>query len=701
MLIFVIFGLVASIFQLVILREFSFSIAKNELTFIIAAGFWIIFCSLGSIVRLPNKLKELVQPIVASLFFFSSIVLIHTIKSFTGLHYYETASLGFVFILSIVLIGPPAFIIGNIFRNLVMEYFKENPQEKNIYAKFFAFEAIGFFLGGIAFTFYLSSYTNPLVFSPLAALLALRGKNKYRKLAILVIAGLTAVSSFKMFSHIRNREFNGEKITLKLGSRYGPILLIDKAGTENIFSEGSLLASSEDKATAEEFIHTSLSALSASNNKKILFIGAALSGQIEEIIKYDPESLDCIQINPQITKLAENKLHKTIKDRVNFITDDPRLYLKKTKSSYDAILMNMPAPVSLSLNRYFTEEFFKLINLRLEPQGIFSFSIPSKREILSPQFAKFNSSIVNSVGKIFKNKVIIPSGSMIIIASKGEKIQEPDLLKNFSTVNPKTEFFTIYHFKDSLNSSILNYIKKSLDRKTGANTDLNPTGLLNYLILEQNKFYPDLKIDFIKIRKFIIIMLLFLTVFITIISLLSKKLGSILNAGVIGFTSISMNSVIFILFQAYCGGLFWKLGLLIALFMAGLSIGALLMNRLSAYHSRLLPVIYLGWTIAILSLYSNLKLTGGSNYADIIFYTYTLICGLLTGSSYPILAESFKENRFIDKNIATSIYSADLAGAFLGTLFCGIVLIPFLGINGSLISLIILNIAFSLKNLFY
>ncbi|MBN2831503.1 MAG: hypothetical protein JXL82_04435 [Candidatus Omnitrophica bacterium] len=699
MLIFVTFGIITSIFQLIFLREFSFSIAKNELSFIIAAGFWIIFCSLGSITKTPHKFKGLPLLLAASLSFFISISLIHLVKLLSGLKYYETASLRLLLVSSIALIGPTAFIIGNIFRGLVQEYLKVNPPQKNVYAKFFAFEAIGFIIGGVAFTVYLNNYTNPLFFSLLPVLLVLGIKNSYKKILVTALIISLTFCSFKLFSFILQKELGNAKIILNLGSRYGPILSVYKESTTAIFSEGSLLATSEDKAATEEFIHISLSALSTSNKKDILFIGAVLSGQAEEIIKYKPDSLDCLQINPIISKLAKEKLPGEIKAKVNFITDDPRVYLKNTNKRYDAILMDMPAPASLSLNRYFTEGFFKLISLRLKPPGTFSFSIPSKREILSPQFSKFNSSIISAVDKVFENKIIIPSNAMIITASNAGRIRGEDLIKNFSEVNPQTDFFTIYHFKDSLNPAMQSYIQNNLDRKTETNTDLNPTGFLNYLILEQIKFYPDLKIDSIKMRGFIIIILSLLAIFIMALAFLSKKISCLLNTGAIGFTSIGLSSIIFVLFQTYCGGLFWKLGLLIALFMAGLSIGTFLMSRLNTRLNNLLPLIYLSWAIAIFGLSSILKIIGGLNYADIIFYLYALICGILTGASYPLLAESLKENKFNPKNITTTIYSADLAGAFLGTLFCGVILIPFLGVPKSLIVLLTLNIIFAFKNM--
>jgi len=698
MIIFVFLGIITSIFQLVVLREFSFSIAKHELVLVVASGVWIIACSLGSIAKLPKKLPNPKLAIGACLGFSFSICLIHLAKTLTGLKYYEAASLGEVILLSLILVSPTAFILGLAFRQFTGNFIEIHPSAKNISTKFFAWEAAGFFAGGTAFTFFFRDYPNPLVFSLLPLLLLPVINKIYLKVLsasfIIIIAALSIMS----FNSMIKKEFAGARILMNLGSRYGPVVVARQAGVTSLFSGGSLLATSEDKASVEEFIHLSLCAEDPEAEKDILFIGAAVSGQIEEISKYKLSSLDCLQINPLIWKFAKHLHSAELNNQVNFITDDPRRFLKKSNKQYDSILMNMPPPSTLALNRYFTEDFFKLVAARLKPKGSFAFTIPSKREILSPQFIKFNSSIINALDKAFNSRLLIPSDSMIIIASNGKKIEGQRLLENFAKAKPDTDFFTIYLFKDYLSASMLNYTENMLDRKIPANTDLYPSGFLNYLILEQIKFYPDLKINLKKIRLDIIIFLSLCGLAIIIISRLSPKASCLLDIGAIGFTSISLSSIILILFQLFSAALFWKLGLLIALFMAGVVIGIISTEKIISTSTKLYR-IYLFWMIAIIILFLNLKTIDRSDYAEFILYLYAGLGGLLTGGAYPFFALELFKNKLKDQEIVVTIYSADLCGAFLGTLACGILLIPFLGITDSLLALICLNAIFTLKNL--
>ena len=133
--------------------------------------------------------------------------------------------------------------------------------------------------------------------------------------------------------------------------------------------------------------------------------------------------------------------------------------------------------------------------------------------------------------------------------------------------------------------------------------------------------------------------------------------------------------------------------------MAGVSIGIFFTNTIKTDRANFLSGLYLCWMIAIFILFFSLKTIGRSDYVEIIFYLYAWLCGFLTGNSYPLLAQNLLRNKFKKPEIAITIYSADLIGAFLGTLACGILLIPFLGISYSLLTLIYLNAIFALKNL--
>lgn len=699
MLIFIFLGIVSSIFQLTIFREFTYSLAKNELSFILGVGIWLIFASLGS--RIGRRKKVLEPQLIPPLFclvFSLVIVVIHLAKSLVGLACYEAASLGFVFTAAIFLVSPVSFLIGYSFSIFSRYYLNQQTPEPRILGKFFAYEAIGFFLGGIFFAFFLSAYSNPFIFGFLSLLflLGLDREVKEKIFSSLIIILISVVFSLS-FKAILKVELKGATIRSSHGSAYGSIILAEKFGVESLYLNGSLIATSEDKADNEAFIHSVLSA--SKRIKSVLFIGPYFSGQIQEILKYNIRTLDCLDINPVLSALSKAKLNSSQNGRVNFIIDDPRSYLNRTKKKYDCIIMNNPAPSNLAFNRYFSYQFFQLIARHLSDDGIFSFRIPSKVNILSPRIASFNSCIINTLEHAFRNRLLIPSDSMIIIASLNNPIIPSELIGNFKSSNIATDYFTIYQLKDSLDPGQIHYLESMLTASVDINSDFNPQGFLYYSLVEQAKFYPQFKVDTLMVRNLGVVLFVGLVLFIAGFGLPGRKLF-LLNASVVGFSSIGLSAIIFVLFQATSGALFWKMGILVGLFMAGLSFGTLAVNlNLESIFKlkRPLPVFYLIWFLFLIIFTAGIKSLNQRFYLDFAFYISSFLSGTLTGSTYPLLSKLMFTDYAKPKNLAAAIYSADLAGAALGTFIFSFLFIPFLGIGLSLLMIMFLIFAWGLR----
>lgn len=699
MAIFIFLGIISSIFQLTLLREFTFSIAKNELSFIIGVGFWLVFCSLGSIV---GEKKHIVHysrlPWALTGVFCFSISGIHLAKYVIGLSYYEAASAGFVFLSAFLLIGAVSFIMGYAFCLFTKMYVERHPYTQKTFGWFFTFEAIGFFIGGVVYAFVLSQYSNPFIFALLPVFFHITYKIKRRKkiTSALAITFLWFIFLFH-FEPILKREFGNAEILMRSGSRYGPVILAKKFGVESLYVNGSLAATSEDKLFYEEFIHTSLSTLPKAES--VLFIGPYFPGHVDEIVKHNVARLDLLNINPVVSQMSQLTITGNTPAEMHFIVDDPRSAIKNTNKKYDCILMNIPAPSNLALNRYFTLEFFQLIKERLTKEGIFCFTIPSKRDILSPRILKFNSCIINTLNTVFSSSFLVPSDSMLVITSKKGVIHPDEVIENFSRANIKTEYFTLYHLRDFLDAARRVYVESMIDQKVNINRDLFPRGFLYYLLLEQAKFYPDVTIDIAKMGYIIPFVFFAFLVSAGAVSLIQKKSTLLLNASAVGFCSFGVTAIIFVLFQTYSGALFWKMGVIVGIFMIGLSIGAFLMNLIVekiSFSRRVAFSFYFLWGLFIFSIFMGSKQLIDWFCADVIFYIYSWFSGILTGPMYPLMTKCMIETRVAPQDISPSIYAADLAGAFASNLCFSIFFIPFLGIESSLLMLLFLMLFFSL-----
>ena len=704
MIIFTFVGIIASIFQLVLLREFTSSIAKNELSLVIAVGVWLVFCSLGSLLgRKKNIFSLRILPFIFSVIFCLALSSIHLIKPIMGINYYETVNFLFTLSSSFILIGSMSFLVGYSF-GVFSEYFLCScNRSAKIFASFFAFEAIGFFIGSVIFTFFLADYSNPFVFSflPLLFLISYPYSKGIHKVYLIIAILILSTLSIFAFKPLLNKEFKTSEISLIKGSAYGLVVETQNEEVSSLFVNGNLLATSEDKIWNEEFLHTSLS--SKNNIKEVLYIGPYFSGQAQTILKHDISHLDCIDINPVVSNLSKDNLKSIDRSKITFITDDPRSYIQTSSKKYDSIIMNISAPSTLAFNRYFSLEFFKLIKESLNTGGVFCFHIPSKRDILSPNILNFDSCIINTLDRVFDNRLLIPSDSMIILVSKDIPIKDENIINNFVRSKIRSNYLTRFHLKDLLDPGRRSYVENMLNKDIQINTDYSPRGFLYYLLLEQAKFYPNLSINVEKTAKYLLYIFSCLMVFLVLAMLFKKKKPLLLNASIVGFSSIGLTSLIFLLFQISSGALFWKMGIIIGSFMAGVSCAIFMMNYILEKYSptsKALSIFYLLWTFFIISIFVSLKYTPERINSDFSFYLYSFFSGILTGTMYPLLSKIlFTERRDAYKNISVTIYAMDLIGAFLGTFVFSILFIPFTGIFLSLGLLIVLAALFSIVNL--
>ena len=165
MIIFILLGFVSSIFQLTLLREFTFSIAKNELSLIIAIGIWITSSSLASFVRTKKSLiSNLGLAVLLSLGFGACVFLAHGIKSLFAFTYYESVSVVFALGAGLLVMAPIGFLTGYAFSQFNSDAISKEADTTNHLSHPFAYEALGILIGGILFTFILSRYDNPLTF---------------------------------------------------------------------------------------------------------------------------------------------------------------------------------------------------------------------------------------------------------------------------------------------------------------------------------------------------------------------------------------------------------------------------------------------------------------------------------------------------------------------------------------------------------
>lgn len=182
-----------------------------------------------------------------------------------------------------------------------------------------------------------------------------------------------------------------------------------------------------------------------------------------------------------------------------------------------------------------------------------------------------------------------------------------------------------------------------------------------------------------------------------------------LAAFITGCFSITTEIVLLSLYQSLSGYLYYSVGILLAIFMGGLALGAKITDRVLKNHQpyrywKQLTVIFilmilLCWlTVKLPNILSQLE---SKAVVTVLFVVFMLVNGILCGSVFPLLG--FLTAGWNGRRPGAWIYALDLAGAGFGALLIAPFLIPAAGIPNTLavlsillFSLLILSIPLSL-----
>ena len=161
-----------------------------------------------------------------------------------------------------------------------------------------------------------------------------------------------------------------------------------------------------------------------------------------------------------------------------------------------------------------------------------------------------------------------------------------------------------------------------------------------------------------------------------------------------GFTASSLQLLILISFQVIYGYVFLATGIILALFMAGIALGAFSFKRIIPVptekryiHIQLtLALFSLGFPFVILAV--SLQGIPGL-MVQFVFLLLILILSFLTGLEFSLASSLGSKDATLKMS---SGYSADLFGSAIGAIVTTLILLPFLGLIASCLVMVAVNI---------
>ncbi len=691
-------GATAFITQVVLLREYLSIFHGNELVIGIILSAWLLLTGTGALMgsKLTRESGGSRFPSIA--FYLLGILPVLTvlgIRGFKNIAFPVGSMAGIPGILLYSLAGMFVFCILAGFLFTWLSSWISFRNRSNLLNFSYALESAGSIAGGIFFSFFLVHILNTFQVLFLVMLLnlgtAIIMRTPHRARGMIILAGASAlllgVLTFWLDLDRISRSFlfRNQEIVETRDSPYGN-LVVSKSGEQyTLFENSSPIAASADVASVEEDVHYAM--LQHPQPENVLLLSGNIAAMAGELGKYPVREADFVELNPWITRMQSRYMSLPQLPWLNIIHMDGRRFLAGTEKTYDVVLINLPPPGSAQINRFYTHEFFSLLRSHMAPGGVLSIPLQGAENYISPEAGKLYSILYHTLKADFEHVLVVPGMKTYFLASDGElDLDIPSLVE-------VREIETVYvnsFYLDTLTLRERNaQIMDNLPDSERINRDFRPTAFLHQINYWLSYFRSGLWIT--------------LGLFLVFILLTGLRAGS-LGTGIFitGFTGMGVELVILLAVQVVFGYVYLYTAIVLTVFMTGLSTGSLfirgILPAIDRRHFALLQVL-LAASVFLIILF--LLLTEGITLPVVIehfaFLSLTFLASFLSGLLFATAA------LLRQKGIAEAaggLYSADLAGSAAGALITVLILIPLLGLTGSLVVLVFLNLLGSMNSLF-
>jgi spermidine synthase len=724
-------GFTATIGQIVALRELLTVASGSELAIAMVFPAWLLWTAVGTVLggRFPARrrpdlfawLQTASGPILVGTVFF-----IRAARSLIGVQAGELVSLSQILVIALIGLAPFCLISGALFTLACSVLAERIPVWNRSPGLVYSVEGLGAGIGGLLFSLVLIHRFNSLEISlGVAAILWLSGVFLLQQgkgfgwvrsslaFAILAALGVALVAAERLDRLSRQWQWPGFDLIESRETIYGHIVVVARGSERSFFENGLWNFTVPDLLSAEESAHYAL--LQHPRPQRVLLLGAGVSGSLAQVFKHPSiQQVDYVELDPAIIELGKTHLSTEVTgaledSRVSVHSRDGRLYLAETVNLYDVILLNLPEPFTAQLNRFYSEEFFRLAARKLNEGGILSFSASAAETALGPTQAGYLKLLHRTAARVFREIVVFPTHTARFFCTnaKGVLTTDPRVLVERlrrRKLRPLyvEDHYMLWDLSPERQQSFMAMVEGAEEQ--GINTDLNPRAYFSNLRLWGFQYSPGTPelLEALRPRNLWFALgalcLLGVAAGLRMSTLRARVLSSV---AVFGLTGISLEILLVFSFQVLFGYVYAKLGLLLALYMAGLALGSLAMSRYPRGEAPVLRTLFLVQAllgIFCLALIPVITYLHGQPEASLqhllqreTLSLMSLAAGFLGGAQFPLANRLLLAQREQVGRTAGALYAFDLLGSTLGSLLVGLVLIPVVGALQSLAALALFN----------
>lgn len=640
----VLLGVCSLATQTVFVRFILSSQIGGELYAAMAIGGWIGWVGFGSLMghRVDQQKRRFIW-LISSLVKIPLALLIFLYPGFfTGV----LDPLSFL-PLAVFGMAPSGILYGSLFPLLIGPHTRASRVYRN--------EAIGSLIGGLSASLWVVFGSGDFGLLVLLSMIEfsrfLAGR---RSLLILGAAGAFLGVVFnphfdRIASNIRWPGFNTVDVAHGPSGRW---TLLARGDQLTVLHNGQQIGVIPDRASTEEALLWPFLFYPEAND--ILLIG--YEGM--QIGRYLPSRVKPLAL---YTDRAYTRLN--IPDLSKYEIGDPLSLTAQRR--FDIVSVLLHGAGNLYDYRMETDLFFERCAGLLNDDGILYVSTVSDENYISPSLADYLSSLKNTLGGLFDSTEVIPGARVGFVCFKdaGKRAESEDLLAGFGQMNIDSPYFNLPLISNRLADFRISNLQNSLNPAEQPNEVLKPMSVLRYLNWQGSVFGAAGWVFNIYERPYVLLVFILLIIIPTFLAALRRfRFSSIFGVSGLGFIGMSFEIGIIYLFQTLFGSLHLHLGMILAVFMAGLALGA-------TYSQRLKPLILIApillAAVAVPIGFVIVKLDFGLIFAYILLYMASSAAGFSTGGGFAFFADRSGDA----PRIGATLYGADLYGALLAAVF--------------------------------
>ncbi len=671
-----IIALTATLTQLLIIKELMDSFYGNEFSYITIFVSWLILLSIGANLCKRFKISDkklLSFHISLGILPLATIIAIRWLRNLL-FPIGTLVALQSLFLFSLLILFPFCILYGCLLSCIPKAL---NQRYKSI-SKSYYVDNLGNVFGALIFTFFLGYLLNNTTITIIAlalnlimiSMIHLKKRAKQVLLITFIILLTILLLRLNLETFSLSKGFPGQQIILTKNSKFGNYILTKIINQHNLYQNGQLIYSSNDKQSSEELVHYAM--LQLDNPKTIFTVPNGNPDLVNEVLKYNIKEVYIIEPDKTLTEILNTYFNLTPNDKIQTISRDALQFLKETNKTFDVIILNLPEPASLEFNRFYSQEFFHLLKKRTNNRSIVIFPLGVYSNYLNEKTKLLYSTIKQSLNPCFKFVKLIPGSRVYFIASNSNVSTSPvQLINKVKERNISNLFVNEYYLTGQLTPDRIAQLNSETNMETPPNLNFKPRAFflysLNWLQMISLKFWV---LFFLIISSFIGYLILFVGN--------NSKRVLIFSSGIV---ASAIEIVAVLSFQIIAGTLYYSLGLLISAALLGMTSGGLFAYRnLKKLNNKTLVNAELLIAIALILLPLIIKLLSSINsqaLTTLLLSSSLFIIYFLIGLEFPAVAKISFEN---ESKTSAELYSLDFMGALFGAIITALILIPLFGL---------------------